>query len=418
MIARIAGLWFGIVLWKRILAALVLGGIFGLLVGDQAESIKWIGDIFVRLIRMLIVPLVFVTLVSGVTAIQDPKRLGSIGGRAIGLYLATTASAIVIGLIMAVVLQPGAGIDLSGAAPTTIGEPIPLTERLVAIIPQNPFAAFADGNILAIIFFAVLTGVGITLGGEQTRVLGSVFDAGSELMLRITGLVMEVAPFGVFALVAWVMGTVGPATFINVFLLAAGVYIGCFLHIVLVQGGMVKLVARLPLRRFFQGAREPQLVAYSTSSSSATLPASLSAADNNLGIKPPVASSVLPLGATINMDGTALYVAMIAVFAAQAFGVPLDLMDYAVIALTTTLVSIGTASVPSASLFLMAAVLETIGMQPAQIALVVGFILPFDRILDMMRTVTNVTGDLAVATVVANWEGELDRELFLAPPTE
>ena len=413
MIARIAGLWFGIVLWKRILAALVLGGIFGLLVGDQAESIKWIGDIFVRLIRMLIVPLVFVTLVSGVTAIQDPKRLGSIGGRAIGLYLATTASAIVIGLIMAVVLQPGAGIDLSGAAPTTIGEPIPLTERLVAIIPQNPFAAFADGNILAIIFFAVLTGVGITLGGEQTRVLGSVFDAGSELMLRITGLVMEVAPFGVFALVAWVMGTVGPATFINVFLLAAGVYIGCFLHIVL-----VKLVARLPLRRFFQGAREPQLVAYSTSSSSATLPASLSAADNNLGIKPPVASSVLPLGATINMDGTALYVAMIAVFAAQAFGVPLDLMDYAVIALTTTLVSIGTASVPSASLFLMAAVLETIGMQPAQIALVVGFILPFDRILDMMRTVTNVTGDLAVATVVANWEGELDRELFLAPPTE
>ncbi len=415
---NLAKRWFEIVLWKRILGALILGGIVGYFIGDQAESIKWIGDIFVRLIRMLIVPLVFVTLVSGVTAIQEPKRLGTIGGRAIVLYLGTTAAAIVVGLIMAIILQPGVGIDLAGATPNPVGEPIPLSERLVAIIPENPFAAFADGNILAIIFFAVMTGVGITLGGEQTKPLGTVFDAGSELMLRITAMVMEVAPFGVFALVAWVMGTVGPATFINVFLLAVGVYVGCFIHMALVQAGMVKVLARLPMRRFFQGVREPQLVAYSTSSSSATLPASLSAADNNLGIKPPVASSVLPLGATINMDGTALYVAMISVFAAQAFGIPLDLFDYLVIGVTTVLVSVGTASVPSASLFLMAAVLESIGMQPAQIAMVVGFILPFDRILDMMRTVTNVTGDLAVATTVAHWEGEIDRDVFLAPPTE
>ena len=169
---------------------------------------------------------------------------------------------------------------------------------------------------------------------------------------------------------------------------------------------------------FLRGVREAQLVAFSTSSSSATLPASLSAAEHNLGIQPAVASSVLPLGATINMDGTALYVCVVTIFAAQAFGIPLDMSDYLLIGLTTTLVSVGTASVPSASLFLLAAVLDTIGMSPEQTALVVGFILPFDRILDMTRTVVNITGDLSVATVVARWEKEIDEDVYVAAPTE
>ncbi len=418
MIGKLARRWFAIVLWKRILGALVLGALAGLAIGEAAEQIKWIGDLFIRLIRMLIVPLVFVTLVSGVTAMKDPKRLGSIGGKAIALYLGTTFFAIVLGIAMALILRPGVGIDLSGAEATAIGEAGSLADRLLGIVPENPFAAFAEGNVLAVIFFAVMVGSGLILSGEQGRPLAQVFDSGSELMLKITGIVMEFAPFGVFALVAWVMGTVGPATFLNVFLLAIGVYIGCFLHMVLVHGGIVKFLARLPVGPFFRGVREPQLVGYSTSSSSATLPASLSAAEHNLGISAPVASSVLPLGATVNMDGTALYVAMISIFAAQAFGVPLDLFDYMLIGFTTTLVSIGTASVPSASLFLMAAVLDVIGMTAAQTAIVVGFILPFDRILDMMRTVANVTGDLAVATVVSVWEGDIDREAYLAPPTE
>jgi len=418
MIGKLARRWFAIVLWKRILGALVLGALAGLAIGEAAEQIKWIGDLFIRLIRMLIVPLVFVTLVSGVTAMKDPKRLGSIGGKAIALYLGTTFFAIVLGIAMALILRPGVGIDLSGAEATAIGEAGSLADRLLGIVPENPFAAFAEGNVLAVIFFAVMVGSGLILSGEQGRPLAQVFDSGSELMLKITGIVMEFAPFGVFALVAWVMGTVGPATFLNVFLLAIGVYIGCFLHMVLVHGGIVKFLARLPVGPFFRGVREPQLVGYSTSSSSATLPASLSAAEHNLGISAPVASSVLPLGATVNMDGTALYVAMISIFAAQAFGVPLDLFDYMLIGFTTTLVSIGTASVPSASLFLMAAVLDVIGMSAAQTAIVVGFILPFDRILDMMRTVANVTGDLAVATVVSVWEGDIDREAYLAPPTE
>ncbi|HSG35574.1 MAG TPA: dicarboxylate/amino acid:cation symporter, partial [Sphingomonadaceae bacterium] len=294
MFASLAGRWFGIVLWKRILAAMVLGAIAGFMLGEQAEGIKWIGDLFIRLIRMLIVPLVFVTLVAGVTAIQDPKRLGSIGARAISLYLGTTFLAIFIGLAIAIALRPGEGIDLSGAVPRDPGEALPLSERLLAIVPENPFEAFANGDILAVIFFAIVVGSGIMLGGEKTRALQSLFDAGSELMLKVTVIVMETAPFGVFALVAWVMGTVGPAAFVNIFLIIIGVYGGCLLHMVLVQGGMVRLLSRLPIRRFFQGARGPQLVAYSTSSSSATLPVTLSAADQNLGIGQPVASSVLP----------------------------------------------------------------------------------------------------------------------------
>jgi Na+/H+-dicarboxylate symporter len=409
----VARRWFATPLWQRILLALVLGAAFGLLASQWAVNLQWVGELFVRLIRMLIVPLVFVTLVAGITSMGDPKRIGSIGGKAFSLYLVTTFAAIVIGLAMALVFRPGAGVDLSGATPRDLGEPVSLQERLMAFVPDNPFMAFATGDILAVIFFAVLSGAALLLAGERGRPLAGVFDAGSEMMLKMTGIVMEFAPVGVFALIAWVMATEGPGVFISVSLLALAVYLGCFLHILLTYGGMVRLLARLPVVPFFKGAREPQLVAYSTSSSAATLPSTLSAAEKQLGIGAPVASSVLPLGATINMDGTALYVAIITLFAAQAFGVDLSVADYLMIILVTALVSIGTASVPSASLFLMAAVLDVIGMTPAQTALVVGFILPFDRLLDMMRTVANITGDLAVATVVARWEGELEDGVFL-----
>tara|TARA_R110000803_G_scaffold71450_2_gene134706 strand:+ start:10696 stop:11949 length:1254 start_codon:yes stop_codon:yes gene_type:complete len=410
--------WFETVLWKRILIALVLGGIVGALVGDSIVSISWVGALFVRLIKMLIVPLVFVTLVSGVVSMHDPKRLGSIGGRAIILYLGTTLAAIAVGLVLAVIVRPGVGIDLSSSSPAEFQASIDLKERLLSIVPLNPFAAFAQADLLAIIFFALLTGAGLLLIGEKGRPLADNFDSATELMLKITGLVMEVAPFGVFALVAVVMGTTGPQTFVYLFLLSIVVLVGCALQIFVTQVLLLKLLARLPVLPFLRGVREAQLVAFSTSSSSATLPASLSAAEHNLGIKPAVASSVLPLGATINMDGTALYVGVVTVFSAQAFGIPLDLSDYVLIGLTTTLVSVGTASVPSASLFLLAVVLESVGMSPAQTALVVGFILPFDRLLDMTRTVVNVTGDLCVATIVARWEGEIDTDTYKARPVE
>jgi len=405
--------WLAIALWKRILLALVLGVIVGMIWGPGASTISWLGDLFVRLIRMVVVPLVFVTLVSGVVAMGDPAKLGSLGAKTLAVYMLTTLAAIVIGLVLAAVLQPGVGVDLSAAAPTAVQEAIPLSERLLSIVPSNPIAALAEGNILAIIFFALLVGVSVLTIGEKGKPVADLMDSSSEMMLRITHWVMEVAPFGVFALIAAVAGTQGVAALLDVLTLALAVVLACLIHVIVVHGiGIVKLTLGLSPVKFFKGARDALLVAFSTSSSSATLPVSMSVAEDNLGIKPVVASTVLPLGATINMDGTALYVGIVSVFAAQAFGIDLSLADYAIVAGSTTLVSIGTAAVPGASLFLMAAVMGAIGITPEQIAIVIGFILPFDRPLDMLRTSVNICGDLSVATAVANWEGEFDREIF------
>jgi len=405
--------WFRIMLWKRILGALVAGVIIGMLWGSDAASIAWIGDLFVRLIRMVVVPLVFVTLVSGVVSMGDPSKLGSLGVKTLVVYMSTTLAAILIGLTLAAYLQPGIGVDLSLAVPSSVQAPIPLSERLLSIVPSNPIAALAEGNILAIIFFALLVGISLLVIGEKGRPVSELMNASTEMMLKITHWVMEVAPFGVFALIASVAGNQGVSALLDVVILVVCVVLACAAHMLIIHGLiMMRIVLRLSAGSFFKGARDAMLVAFSTSSSSATLPVSMSVAENKLGIKPVVASTVLPLGATINMDGTALYVGIVSVFAAQAFGVELTLADYAIMAGSTTLVSVGTAAVPGASLFLMAAVMGAVGITPEQIAIVIGFILPFDRPLDMLRTAVNIGGDLSVSTAVANWEGEFDDEIF------
>lgn len=405
--------WFRIMLWKRILGALVAGVIIGMLWGSDAASIAWIGGLFVRLIRMVVVPLVFVTLVSGVVSMGDPSKLGSLGVKTLAVYMSTTLAAILIGLTLAAYLQPGIGVDLSLAVPSSVQAPIPLSERLLSIVPSNPIAALAEGNILAIIFFALLVGISLLVIGEKGRPVSELMNASTEMMLKITHWVMEVAPFGVFALIASVAGNQGVSALLDVVILVVCVVLACAAHMLIIHGLiMMRIVLRLSAGSFFKGARDAMLVAFSTSSSSATLPVSMSVAENKLGIKPVVASTVLPLGATINMDGTALYVGIVSVFAAQAFGVELTLADYAIMAGSTTLVSVGTAAVPGASLFLMAAVMGAVGITPEQIAIVIGFILPFDRPLDMLRTAVNIGGDLSVSTAVANWEGEFDDEIF------
>ncbi len=408
--------WFETALWKRIILALVLGLIVGVLWGEGAESIRWIGDLFIRLIRMVVVPLVFVTLVSGIVSMGDPSKLGSLGAKTLALYLFTTFVAIIIGLFLATVLQVGVGVDLSSAIPGEVQEAIPLSQRLMNIVPINPFAALADeGNILAIIFFALLIGVSLLTIGEKGKPLADLMQAGAETILKITHWVMEVAPFGVFALIASVAGTQGAEALLDVIRLALAVLIGCVAHVLILHCSIMKFALKLSPLNFFRGSRDAMLLAFSTSSSSATLPMSMSVAEENLGINPVVASTVLPLGATINMDGTALYVGIVTIFAAQAFGMDLTLTDYVIVAGATTIVSIGTAAVPGASIFLMSATMGAIGIAPEQIAIVIGFIIPFDRPLDMMRTVVNVTGDLSVSIAVANWEDEFDKEIFDRP---
>ncbi len=400
-------------LWVRVMAALLLGAIIGLIFGDLTQSSKWIGDLFVRFIRMLIVPLIFTSLVAGVVSMGDPKRLGSIGIKTIGLYLLTTFFAIIIGLTLGTIFNPGAGIDLSGVIPfETASSSMSVSDRLFGIVPTNPISSLADGEVLPIIFFSILLGIGIILGGEKTKTLGDVFSSAAEAVLKIAYLVMQLAPYGVLSLIAWVSGTMGLAALQNLFVLTVILYAGCLFHMIFVYGGLIRIVAGLPLGKFFKGIIDAQAVAYSTSSSSATLPVTLQCVQKNLGVKKTVASSVLPLGATINMDGTALYLGIVALFSAQIFGVELSFADYFLIAMTATLTSIGTAGIPSASLFLLATVLSVIGITDAQTALIVGFVLPFDRILDMARTVVNITGDATVSVLVAKSEGELNEAEF------
>ena len=419
--------WFEIKLWKRVFLGLALGVAFGLTVtqimGPEAgeallSKVKIIGDVFISLIRMIVVPLVFFTLVAGIYAMGDPKKLGTIGLQAFLLYLVTTFFANMLGLGMGLLFQPGVGVDLGDATPRALGEAQPIGERLMSIIPQNPFAALVEGDILAVIFFALLLGVGLLMAREQGEPAGRFFESVAEGILKATHLIMELAPFGVFGLIAYVAGTKGIETFTAILSLTLAVYIGAFLHMLLVYGGLVRLVLGLPFVAFFRGILDAQLVAYSTSSSSATLPVTIKAVTENLGVHKSVAGSVLPLGATINMDGTALYLGILALFTAQAFGYQLEPQHYFLIALTASLASIGTAGVPSASLFLLSIVLDVFGVTPEHAALVIGFVFPFDRLLDMMRTTVNVTGDAAVATAVGKWEGELNKDVFVARPEQ
>ena len=423
--------WFQITLWKRVMGGLAVGIIVGLALhyglGESGAKIAtdWFypfGQAFINLIRMLVVPLIFFTLASGVIAMGDPSKLGTLGGRAIGLYMGTTLLAVSFGLIMGTIIQPGSGFDTTSVSQEAMAEQQAkldanegaksLSERLLEIIPTNPVEALATGNTLQIIFFAIMVGIGILMAREAAKPVANVIDSGSEVMMKITHIVMETAPFGVFALMSWVMATQGLGVLFILGKMVAALYIACIIHMVFTYGGIIKFVLNLPIVRFFRGIANAQAMAFSTSSSSATLPVTITCAEENLGIKKSVASSVLPLGATINMDGTALYQGLIALFAAQAFGLEMGLAEYGMVAMTATLVSIGTAGIPSVSLFLATTTLGVIGASPEQIVMVLAILFPFDRLLDMMRTVTNVTGDAAVATAVAKWEGELDEDEF------
>lgn len=431
--------WFKIDLWKRVMLGLVLGFAIGLGIryGMDEEGAKTaagyfkpFGDAFMNLIKMLVVPLIFTTLVAGVLAMGDPKKLGSLGSRTIGIYMVTTLVAVTIGLTIGTLLQPGSGYDLSSVSAediaatkarlsqagalesTTVFQQI--TRTLLAIIPPNPIDAMAKGEVLAIIFFAILFGIGVLMSGEAGKPVANFFNSASEAVLKMTLMVMETAPFGVLALMAWVMADQGLSVVIAMGWMTLALYVACILHIIITHGILLKVVGRLPLIPFFRGITDAQALAFSTSSSNATLPMTISVAQENLGINKTVAGSVLPLGATINMDGTALYQGLIALFAAQALGIQVDMTTYLTVALMATLVSIGTAGIPSVSLFLATTTLAVIGATPDQMFLILTPLFAFDRLLDMMRTVTNITGDLAVASVVAKWEGELNEDVFRA----
>ncbi len=407
--------WFGTALWKRVVGALILGVLFALVWPQATPYVQFIGDLFVRAIRMLVAPIVLVTIASGITTLADPKRLGSLGGRTVGMFALTTAIAVSVGMLVAILLQPGLNAPLGTAAAHALGKPVTPYEQLINIVPTNIFDALAKGDMLALIFTSILIGCGTVVSGETGKPFAALLQSTSAVLLRVVGIVMEATPFGVFALIANAVAANGAAVFVHVGWLALAVVAGSLIQMLVVHSLLLRLVAKLPLLPFFRGIVDALAVAFSTASSGATLPVAMRVSEQNLGIGRPVFSTVLPLGASIGKDGTAMYVGLLSMFALQAFGVPLTPQVYGMVLLTGALAAFGTAPVPSASLFMLAAVLSAVGVSPEQTALVVGFVLPFDRLLDMTRTVPSASANLTVATLVARWEGELDEEVYRAP---
>ncbi|WP_144096664.1 dicarboxylate/amino acid:cation symporter [Croceicoccus sediminis] len=399
--------WFSIPLWQRVIGALILGVALGLFWGPEAVAIKWIGDFFIASIKMLVVPLIFFSLVSGVTSIGNLKKLGSVGGRALLFFLVTSQIAVWLGLLLGTLFMPGVGLDQSRIEMGNIPEPKSegWREMILSIVPQSPVQVMADANVLPLIVFALLIGIGILMAKEEGQPLTRIFDAGSIVMQKITILVMELTPFGVFALMAWVAGSFGVDALFALAKLVALNYAGCLILIGVVYVGILKFFAKVPVGDFFRGMIDAMAVAYSTASSSATLPVTLRCLQRNIGVSPSVSSFTASLGATINMDGTAMYLGLATVFGAQIFGVQLDMVDYLMVAITATLGSIGAAGIPGTGLIMMTLVFGTVGVPLETIAFVAGV----DRLMDMMRTVTNVTSDSTVATAVAASLDELDR---------
>jgi Na+/H+-dicarboxylate symporter len=402
------GWWFGIPLWQRIIGALFAGIALGLVWGPDAQTIKWIGDLFVKAIKMLVVPLIFFSLVAGVAGLGDIRKLGNVGGKSMFFFIVTAQIAVWLGMGLGILFQPGSGLEIANIQRGTIPEAGDNTfsGMILSMIPDSPVRAMAEVQVLPLIVFSLLIGIGILMAKEEAEPVKAVFDAGAAVMTKVTTVVMELTPFGVFALMAWVAGTLGVAALQALAQLVLLNYVGCLIIIGLVYSALIKFVAKQSVIGFFRGSLDAMIVAFSTASSNAALPVTLRCAQRNLGISKSVSSFVISLGATINMNGTAMFLGLVTMFGAQFFGITLDFTDYVMIAITGTLAAIGAAGIPGSGLIMMTLVLTTVGVPLETIALVAGV----NHVMDMMRTCTNVTGDAAVAVTVASMTGDLNSE--------
>ena len=424
--------WYRTAHWQ-IIIGLALGVAFGLAaaLGGQAAFVAAyvapFGTIFINGLKLIAVPLVLASLITGVASLSDLRKLSRIGGKTVGIYLATTAVAVVLGLVVVNLMRPGdfippglrdqlmasyAGAATDRVAGAGAAEARGPLQFLVDMVPDNFFAsASSNGNMLQVVVVAILLGIGLVqVPEDKARPLLAFFESLNEVVIRLVDLIMKMAPLGVFALIASTITSVAGSDPAEAFGLlrglgvySAAVLIGLTIQTVLVYPAMLKAFTPVGIRDFFAGIGPAQLVAFSTSSSGATLPVTMERCEEKLGVSEEVSSFVLPLGATINMDGTALYQAVAAVFIAQALGMGLTLGAQGVIVLTAVLASIGTAAVPGAGVIMLVVILESIGVPAAGIALILGV----DRLLDMCRTVTNVTSDATVAIIVAASEGQL-----------
>ena len=386
----------------QIFASLVLSVIVGLFLGDSAVvPVKtWIapvGTMFINLIKMMIVPVVLCSLIVGMTSMGDMKKLGRIGIKTVAFYMVTTAIAIVIGFSVAGVIEPGVGMALPAEAAPKVKEAPSIMQVFVNMIPKNPIDSMAKADILPVIVFALFIGAGIiSVGGKKGALLINVFDSGAEVCYKIIAMIMRLAPIGVFCLLLPVVVQNGPKVLLPLLSVIMAMAVGSILHAVIVYSGIAAAVGHMSPVKFFRGMAEAMAIAFTTCSSAGTLPVNMKNTQEKLGVKRDIASFILPLGATINMDGTALYMGVCSLFIANVYNIPLTVDQMMLIILTGTLASIGTAGVPGAGLIMLAMVLQSVGLPMEGLALVAGI----DRVLDMFRTTLNITGDAAVAVAI------------------
>ncbi|WP_373893452.1 dicarboxylate/amino acid:cation symporter [Virgibacillus natechei] len=383
-------------IWQ-IIGAFILAIIVGLIFGERAGYVQPLGDLFLRLIQFIIMPLILSTIIVGITSAGDIKKLSRLGGKTISYYLVTSFIAISIGLAAGFIFQPGTGVDVTmkeeaAAANETEG----VVQTLLNIIPTNPIEALATGNVLQIIFFAIFLGIGITLVGEKAAPVQRFFDGLAEVMYKITGLIMVLVPIGIFGLLAPIVGEYGLSVLLPLIKVILAVLVACIIHAAIVYSSAVKTFGKMSPLTFFKGIFPAAVVAFSTSSSSGTLPVTMKNTQESLGVSKESSSFILPLGATINMDGTAIYLGVAVLFIAQYFNAELSLAQILTVALLATLASIGTAGVPGAGLIMLTMVLGAVNLPLEGIALIAGV----DRILDMMRTSVNIMGDASASIVV------------------
>ena len=369
------------------------------------------GQIFIASLKMLVVPLVFVSLVCGTCSLSDPKKLGRLGGKSIGLYLITTAIAITVAITLALLVNPGEGINLPSDAAYSAKEAPTLAQVIIGMFPTNPIDAMASGNMLQVIVFALLFGIAMALSGSAGKRVAAVFEDLNTVILKLVTLLMNVAPYGVFCLMAKLFTTIELNLIVSLAKYFGVVMAALAIHAFVNYTILLKLLTGLNPIIFLKKMKHACLFGFSTSSSSATMPITLETATKKLGAKNSVASFTIPLGATINMDGTAIMQGVATVFIAQVFSVDLTISDYLMVILTATLASVGTAGVPGVGLIMLAMVLNQVGLPVEGIAIIIGV----DRLLDMTRTAVNVTGDCMVTCVVAKSEGQLDEDVFNDP---
>ncbi len=403
-------------LWKQVFIGLVAGIAVGVIFGEKASYVKPLGDIFIRLIQMIIVPLIFFSLVSGLTGMTDKVALSRVAIKSVAAFLITTSLAITIGMVAAIFFEPGVGISVSALHSADFKLPemgarvLDFTTFINDTIPNNALSALVTGNILQVVFFSIFTGVVLNMLGKDGEPMVKGLKVGARLVFKMITVIMHFAPYGAFALTASVVGKQGLSALQNLSTLVFTLISAMTVQYI-IFGILIVVFGRISPFPFYKKSLEYQALAFSTSSSKATLPTTMSVCLNKMGISKNSTSFVLPLGAAINMDGMAIYLGICTMFFVQIYGIQLTAVDYAIIMLTSTLGSIGAAGIPGGTLIMLPMVLAALNLPIEGIAFIAGI----DRVLDMMRTTINITGDATITLIIDSSEGTLNKKLYNTP---